>query len=97
MANRNGRPRRTDADRAYLLALGARIVEVRNRRQWSRRELSEAAQLSEETLHHYEHGSKMPTVASALRLAKALDVGLGWLLKGPKENVAAAANDKGQA
>jgi transcriptional regulator with XRE-family HTH domain len=70
-------------DKAQKAAtLGARIVELRNRRGWNQKELARRARLRPARLSTVESGVKRPNVEELARLAEALGVSLDELWSG---------------
>lgn len=52
---------------------GGRLREMRLRRKVTQRQLSEAAGMSEAYISNLEHGLKVPSLTTIIRLAVALD------------------------
>jgi transcriptional regulator with XRE-family HTH domain len=65
-------------------AIGVRVREHRNRRGLTLDQLAEAASLSRRMLVNVEQGAANPSVATLLRLAQALAVGLPELVEPPR-------------
>jgi transcriptional regulator with XRE-family HTH domain len=70
----------TDAERAFVLALGERVRLRRVGRGWSQSRLATAAGLSRVFLSAVERGLHAANVVRLHRLASALDVPLAELL-----------------
>jgi transcriptional regulator with XRE-family HTH domain len=65
-----------------LQALGARIIDLRNRQGWTQRVLADRAGLRPARLSKIERSRKMPALEEVLRLAWALSVSLEDLVFG---------------
>ncbi|HEX5236139.1 MAG TPA: helix-turn-helix transcriptional regulator [Silvibacterium sp.] len=76
-----GKWARSQAERAYMREMGARIRAAREERGWSRWELGAAVDLSYRAVSYYEQGTNAPTPFVLDRIAHALDVKLAWLMK----------------
>lgn len=69
---------------ALATAIGARVREQRLRRSLTLDQLAEASSLSRRMLVNVEQGSANPSVATLLRLAEALGLGLPELVEAPR-------------
>jgi transcriptional regulator with XRE-family HTH domain len=67
------------SESSVLKALGGRIRELRNERDWSQEQLSEAAYLDRSYVAGIEAGLRNPSVRSLLKIANALGVSIGKL------------------
>lgn len=65
-------------------AIGARVREARQRRSLTLDQLAESAELSRRMLVNVEQGTANPSVATLLRLAQALGLGLPELVEPPR-------------
>lgn len=68
-----------------LQALGARIVDLRNRLGWTQRVLADRTGLRPARLSKIERSRKVPSLEEVLRLARALSVSLEDLVFGETE------------
>jgi transcriptional regulator with XRE-family HTH domain len=68
------------ADKALLRAIGGRIVELRQRRRVSQRQLAFTAGLSPSHLSLIEAGKRWPSLETLVVVAEGLDVALVDLL-----------------
>ena len=71
---------------ALATAIGARVRQQRQSRQWTLDRLAEAAGVSRRMLVNVEQGAVNPSVGTLLRLADALGVGLPALVKPPESS-----------
>lgn len=62
--------------------VGARLVQAREAKGWSRRALGRESQTSDTTIRLTEEGETMPSVATVEQLAKVLRVSPCWLAYG---------------
>jgi transcriptional regulator with XRE-family HTH domain len=67
------------------VSLGERISDLRERRNWTQRQLAEAADLSPTFLSEIENDRRNVGAAILLRIADALDASLDYLLRGEEE------------
>jgi transcriptional regulator with XRE-family HTH domain len=84
MADNEDRDAAVD-DRAIteeIARIGPRIVESRNRRGWSQRELGRRVGVRPARLSRLERAAKPPKLDELIRIARALDVGLDQLVFG---------------
>jgi transcriptional regulator with XRE-family HTH domain len=65
-------------------AIGVRIKQERQSRQWTLDQLAEAAGVSRRMLVNVEQGAANPSVGTLLRLSDALGVGLPALVEPPR-------------
>ncbi|HEY2012392.1 MAG TPA: helix-turn-helix transcriptional regulator, partial [Bryobacteraceae bacterium] len=80
-----GRKRRTQEDRAYMLALGNRIRLMRTVRKRSGASVARDLGMTASWLCRVESGEVMPGAHSVQRIARALNVSPGWLLCGDRK------------
>ena len=73
-----------DSTASLAAAIGARVREQRLRRSLTLDQLAEASSLSRRMLVNVEQGSANPSVATLLRLAEALGLGLPELVEPPR-------------
>ena len=73
------------AAQADRLQIGQRIVEIRNRRGWSQRELARRAGLLPPRLSKLERGLKPMMAGELVRLSRALETGLDELALGGEQ------------
>lgn len=66
-------------------SLGERIAHLRERRNWTQRQLAEAADLSSTFLSEIENDRRNVGAAILLRIADALDASLDYLLRGEEQ------------
>ena len=66
-------------------SLGERISHLRERRNWTQRELAQEADLSPTFLSEIENDRRNVGAAILLRIADALDASLDYLLRGEEE------------
>jgi transcriptional regulator with XRE-family HTH domain len=67
-----------------LASLGGRIVQLRNQRGWTQKELARRAGMRPARLSTLEAGSKKPNLPEFARLAEELGVGLDELWSGKR-------------
>lgn len=70
------------AETAEIARIGPRIVEIRNQRGWSQRELGRRVGVRPARLSRLERAVKPPKLDELIRIAQALDVGLDQLVFG---------------
>jgi transcriptional regulator with XRE-family HTH domain len=70
----------TSKDRAFLVALGKRIREIREKRRISQEELGFRCELDRTYISSIERGRRNVGVANLKRIARALNVGPSVLL-----------------
>jgi transcriptional regulator with XRE-family HTH domain len=73
--------------------IGDRVIDARNRKLWTQRELSEASGVMEATISRIENGKykRRPTNDTLNALARALGVSVMWLAFGDDDSLKAAA------
>src|SRR4051795_10221596 len=69
---------------ALALAIGARVKQERQARQWTLDRLAEAAAVSRRMVVNVEQGAVNPSVGTLLRISDALGVGLPALVEPPE-------------
>ena len=62
-------------------AFGARVREVRHAKEMTQEAVAEAADLHPTFISNVERGHRVPTIVTLLKLAQALDVDAGELLR----------------
>jgi transcriptional regulator with XRE-family HTH domain len=67
------------------LAIGAKVRELRQKRRLTLQDLSDRTGLSKPLLSQVENGHVMPPVATLLRIARALDVGIAHFFQGAEK------------
>lgn len=68
--------------------LGIRLKSTREAQGLKRIQLAVAADVTSNTIRNYEEGLTGASLEPLIRIAKALDVDLMWLVEGDKEAVA---------
>jgi len=63
-----------------MLDIGTRIVELRKRNSWSQADLAKAIDASRDIIGKYERNENSPSVEMALKIARAFDVPVDYLL-----------------
>jgi transcriptional regulator with XRE-family HTH domain len=63
-----------------MLDIGTKIVELRKRNNWSQADLARAIDASRDIIGKYERNENSPSVEMALKIAKAFDVPVDYLL-----------------
>lgn len=61
-------------------SLGRQILQCRLEKKLSQSQLAEMAGVTQQTVRHYEYGTKVPSLETLICVANALDVGLDKLL-----------------
>lgn len=61
---------------------GQKILLLRIRSKLTQKQLSDKVGCSSAAIGWYERGEKIPTIETAAKIAKALDVSLDWLAYG---------------
>jgi transcriptional regulator with XRE-family HTH domain len=75
--------RKTPASEVLSVAFGQRVLELRAKREWTQRQLSEHAEgLDTGYISRIEHGQFEPCLGSLAQLAGAFGLTLSELLKG---------------
>jgi transcriptional regulator with XRE-family HTH domain len=75
-------PPRSKKDRLpEAIALGKRLRELRTAKGWTLEELAEAARMNELQVGHIERGASDPKLSTIMKLAKALGVTQGELVR----------------
>ena len=62
-----------------LTDFAVRLVQLKNERQWSQKELAEKIRVNPATLSNYEHRNFVPDLWTLLEIAKVFDVSLDYL------------------
>lgn len=68
-------------DAPELMMLGERLRELRAAREWTLEELAERSGLSKPFLSRLESGTRQPSIAAVLTLARVFDVPMGSLFE----------------
>lgn len=63
-------------------AFGSRVKEMRKNRHWTQKELANRVDVRFQLLNKYEGGQHIPPADTLIRLAKALDTTVDYLLTG---------------
>jgi transcriptional regulator with XRE-family HTH domain len=74
-------PRRTGERVPEAIAFGKRIRELRRKPGWTQERLAGIAHLHVIQLSHIERGANEPKLTTILRLARALGIPVGELLR----------------
>ena len=67
-----------------MVALGARILQLRKRRWWSQGELAERLGVTRERVGNWERGENAPPLEALIGLAEVLRVSLDDLMRGKR-------------
>lgn len=73
-------PRRSDGVEALGGRFGRTVRRLREDRGWSQEQLASRAELNRSYMGEIERGVVMPSLATAAKLAQALDLGLAELI-----------------
>ena len=81
-------------DSVLRKAFGSRVKEMRKNRHWTQKELANRVDVRLQLLNKYEGGQHIPPADTLIRLAKALDTTVDYLLTGDpiKDEPLASAN-----
>ncbi|HEY6254509.1 MAG TPA: helix-turn-helix transcriptional regulator [Xanthobacteraceae bacterium] len=82
-----GRPKRTEADRALMAAMGMRLRWVRDALDLRQHQIAEAVGIDQTTWSLYELGKRWPDQFAAARLIAKLKISHAYLLEGSLEGV----------
>lgn len=63
-----------------MLNIGDKIAELRKRKNWSQADLAKAVEASRDIIGKYERNENLPSLEMALRIAKAFDVSVDFLI-----------------
>jgi len=69
-------------DTVLRKAFGSRVKEMRKNRHWTQKELANRIDVRFQLLNKYEGGQHIPPADTLIRLAKALDTTVDYLLTG---------------
>ena len=69
-------------DEALRKAFGARVKELRKQRHWQQKQLAAKVEIRFQLLNKYESGQHIPPAETLIKLAKALDTTIDYLLTG---------------
>jgi transcriptional regulator with XRE-family HTH domain len=65
--------------------VGERVKQVRERRGLSLKDISQRTDIDEATLHQIEEGKVAPPLGTVIRLAKALEMKMGYFISGDEQ------------
>jgi len=74
-----------NADEELPVRVGERVRRVRENRELSLKDVSLRTGIDEITLNHIEEGSFMPPLGTVIKLAKALEMKMGYFISGDEE------------
>ena len=63
-----------------MLNIGDKITELRKKKSWSQSDLAKAIDASRDIIGKYERNENLPSIEMALKIAKAFDVPVDYLL-----------------
>lgn len=63
-----------------MLNIGDKITELRKKKGWSQSDLAKAIEASRDIIGKYERNENSPSIEMALKIAKAFDVPVDYLL-----------------
>lgn len=63
-----------------MVSIGERITQLRKAKNWSQDELAKEVQSSRVMIGKYERGDNLPSIEVIVKLAKAFDVSVDYLL-----------------
>lgn len=63
-----------------MLSIGERIIQLRKTKSWSQDELAKEIDASRVMIGKYERGDNMPSIEVIVKLSKAFDVSVDYLL-----------------
>ncbi len=63
-----------------MLDLGTKIITLRKQKKWSQDDLAKAVNVSQSIIGKYERNENQPSIEAALKLAKAFNVTLDYLI-----------------
>jgi len=72
-------------DEELPVRVGERVKQVREKRELSLKDVSQRTGIDEITLQHIEEGSLMPPLGTVIKLAKALEMKMGYFISGDEE------------
>jgi transcriptional regulator with XRE-family HTH domain len=72
-------------DEELPVRVGERVKRVRENRELSLKDVSQRTGIDEITLRHIEEGSLMPPLGTVIKLAKALEMKMGYFISGDEE------------
>ncbi len=87
----------TDNDRAFLLALGERLAEIRRLRGYSQELVAERASLDPQTIQRTERGKTAISLVRLRVVAGVLGVPMAALFEGIGEPIPEPPRDPGEA
>lgn len=62
--------------------IGERILNLRNKKEWTKEELASKLNVDEETVSKWESGDKIPSLETITSLANIFNVSLDFLIAG---------------
>jgi transcriptional regulator with XRE-family HTH domain len=63
-----------------MLDIGSKIIQLRKKKNWSQTDLSKEIKVSRTIIGNYERNENMPSVEILLKIAKAFDVSVDFLI-----------------
>ncbi|WP_010520209.1 helix-turn-helix domain-containing protein [Aquimarina agarivorans] len=63
-----------------MLDIGSKIIQLRKKKNWSQTDLSKEIKVSRTIIGNYERNENMPSVEILLKMAKAFDVSVDFLI-----------------
>ena len=63
-----------------MLDIGDKIIQLRKKKNWSQTDLSKEIKVSRTIIGNYERNENMPSVEILLKIAKAFDVSVDFLI-----------------
>ena len=63
-----------------MVNIGEKITELRRRKNWSQADLAKAIEASRDIIGKYERNENSPSIEMAVKIARAFDVPLDYLL-----------------
>ena len=63
-----------------MLDIGSKIIQLRKKKNWSQTDLSKEIKVSRTIIGNYERNENMPSIEIVLKIAKAFDVSVDFLI-----------------
>ncbi len=63
-----------------MLDIGNKIIQLRKKKNWSQTDLSKEIKVSRTIIGNYERNENMPSIEILLKMAKAFDVSVDFLI-----------------
>lgn len=63
-----------------MLDIGSKIIQLRKKKNWSQTDLSKEIKVSRTIIGNYERNENMPSIEILLKMAKAFDVSVDFLI-----------------